>query len=285
VVGTVATGLLVVGVSASIGGAAPVTGTGATNRTGPDLAAVTHQRFTTTFRLDSGVVTIRPAPARTHPTMGETRATTQIWATAQIMGYRPLAIGFGVVTIDKRVAGVPPVRNLPAWVGLASAASFNCPMMRTSPTRPTPPLPTPGDAAVVVGEAIGGPAVVYRARSVPCGSVLPATLTNAVERVSIPWSALGPVESGVLTVRFAVPACAGIGGIATGGTAAAMTVTVYVLIPESPVAMSCAPGHQMTETVDLGPGNIPGAPPPLATSTTKILHGQTGPARVVGAQP
>ena len=286
VLGAVVAGLLVVVAFIPMAGAAPPTGGTTTGGSDPIRAEVVHHRFVTTVELDGGVVTIRPAPTRLRPGTSGERASTRIWATSQIMGYRPQALGFGIVTITGHAAGVPTVRDLPAWVGLASVAqiAFNCPMMRTSPARSARPLPTPGEAAVVLGDSVGGPAVVYRARSAPCGSVVRASLTNASETVSVPWSALGPVESQILTVRVAVPACGGIGGIATGGSATAMTVTVYALVPESPVAMSCVPGRQVTRTVALGPGDIPGAPPPLVSPTTEILHGQTGPTRVVGTQ-
>jgi len=73
VVGVVATALLVVSVSASICGAAPVARAGATNRADPNQVDVTHhQRFTTTVELDGGAMAIRPAPSRLHPTMSET---------------------------------------------------------------------------------------------------------------------------------------------------------------------------------------------------------------------
>ncbi|HEX3980841.1 MAG TPA: hypothetical protein VHW93_06440 [Acidimicrobiales bacterium] len=286
VLGAAVTAFLLVAGFTPMAGAAPHTGGNPTDGSDPIHAEVMHQRFVTTVELDAGVVTIRPAPARLRPKTSEKKAATQIWATSQIMGYRPQALGFGIVTIHGHAAGVPSVRDLPAWVGLASVAqvAFNCPMMRTSPARPVRPLPTPGEAAVVLGDSVGGPAVVYRARSAPCGSVVPASLTNALEAFSVPWSALGPVESEILTVRVAVPACGGIAGIATGGSATAMTVTVYALVPESPVATSCAPGRQVTRTVAMGPGNAPGAPPPLVSPTTVILHGKTGPTRVVGTR-
>ncbi len=277
---------VVLAVSTPIAAAAPPVKGGSSNGSDPIHPDVVGQRFVMPVELDGGVVTIRPAPARIRAGTSEERAMTQIWATAQIMGFRPQALGFGIVTITEHAAGVPSVRDLPAWVGLATDAqiAFNCPMMRTAPARPERPLPTPGEAAVVLGDSVDGPAVVYRARNGPCGSVSRSSLTNASEVLSVPWSALGPVESEVLAVRVAVPACGGIGGIATGGSASAMMVTVYALVPERPVAMSCVPDRQVTRTVALGPGDIPGAPPPLVSPATEVLHGQLGPTRVVGTQ-
>jgi hypothetical protein len=278
--------LLVPAIAPSIGGAAPVATNSPTNRLDPSQAKVVHNRFVSTVKLDGGVVTIRPAPKSISTKTSEAEVETKIWATGQIMGYRPQALGFGLVTITKQAAGVPVVRNLPAWVGLASVSqvAFSCPEMSTPPTKPHPPLPTPGDAAVVIGDANGAPAVVYRARSAPCGSVVAASLTNALETISVPWTALGPVVSELLNVLAAVPACGGISGIATGGSAVAMTVTIYAVVPASPVAMNCAPGRFIDQTVILGPGRTPGAPPPLVSTSTQILHGETGPVPVVGAR-
>jgi len=287
--GLVAVGLAAIAVNAidptpSIGGAAPLSRTSSHHRFDPSRAKVVHNRFVSTVELDGGVVTIRPAPRGLKPKTSEAGVATQIWATSEVTSYRPQAFGFGLVTITKQAAGVPEVRDLPAWVGLASVSqvAFSCPAMITPPTRPDPPLPTPGDAAVVVADAKGGPAVVYRARSSPCASVVAASLTNALETVSVPWTALGPVVSELLNVRAAVPGCGAISGIGAGGSASAMTVTTSALVPESPVAMSCVPVRFVDMTVDLGPGDAPGAPPPLVTPTTEILHGATGPVRVVG---
>ena len=155
-------------------------------------------------------------------------------------------------------------------------------MMRTAPTQPDPPLPTPGDAAVVVGSSVGSPAVVYRARSEPCASVAPASLSNALEAVSVPWIPEGVASTELLNIQVDVPPCGGIGGIASGGSAEVQTITVYALVPERPVAQSCVPGRFVDQTVVLGPGRTPGAPPPLVSPGTHILHGDLGPVRVVG---
>ena len=268
----------------SVSAAAPVMVGKSVSPFDPGRAKVVRSRFVSTLKLDGGVLTIRAAPLGMHPKKSELEAEGQIWATSQIMSYRPQAFGFGLVTITKHATGVPPVVNLPAWVGLASDAqiALSCPMMRTSPTEPDPPLPSPGDAAVVDGSGDGSPAVVYRARSVPCGSVAPASLTNALEMVSVPWVALGPVVSEVVNVQATVPACGGVFGVSSGGTAGAMTITAQAVVPESPVAMSCIPDRTVNETVTLGPGRTPGAPPPLVGPETQILHGATGLVRAVG---
>jgi hypothetical protein len=277
--------LLVVGLCSSIGGALPRATSPLASRFDPSQAKVVDSRFVSTVKLDGGVVTIRPAPVDMHPKRSELAVEEQVWATGQIMGYRPQAFGFGLVTITKHADGVPPAVNLPAWVGLAneSQGGFSCPNMRPSPTRPEPVLPTPGDAAVVIGSSTGRPAVVYRARSAPCGSVDPATLANAAEVISVPWIPNGVLDFEALNVQVDVPRCGGIEGIATGGSAAAMSITVYAVVPESPVRKSCIPRRFVDRSVILGPGNIPGAPPPLVSSSTQILHGPLGHVRVVGA--
>ena len=193
---------LLVGWSATGAAVAAPSGRSA-DRSDPSGAQIVHSRFVSTVKLDGGVVTIRPAPLSLHP-RSQLQVEDQVWATSQLMSYRPQAFGFGLVTITEHAAGVPPVVDLPAWVGLASDAqiAFSCPMTRTAPTQPDPTLPTPGDAAVVVGSSPGSPAVVYRARSEPCGSVVPSSLTNAQETLSVPWSPDG-------TLQFRTTECAG----------------------------------------------------------------------------
>ncbi len=211
---------------------------------------------------------------------------TQIWATSQILGYRPQALGFGVVTITKHAPGVPPITRLPAWVGFAtvSGIAFSCPSMVLRPHAPAivPPV-SAGDAAVVVGVARGSPAVVYKARSAPCDTLLPSSLTRASEAFSIPWVPLGPITGELLRVEAVLPVCGSYAGTASGGSAAAMTVTLYAVVPEGEPGSHCGGGRVVSETILLGPGPVPGAPPPLVSPSTSILHGATGPERVVDA--
>jgi hypothetical protein len=243
-------------------------------------------RFVSVVELDGGAFTVRPSrrlPRNSHAG----RIETQAWATGQIMGYRPQGFGFGVVTIRGRRAGIPRVRNLPAWVALATDAgvSFSCPMMRVSPgpslAAPEPAPPSPGEAAVIVGSATRAPALVYKARSDPCGTVVPATLTEALERLSIPWTATGPVTDQVVPVQAILPECGSLAGIASGGSASAMSVTLYAVVPEAMPARPCSPARVIDEEVVLGPVGVPGAPPPLVGPDTQILHGTTGPVPVV----
>jgi hypothetical protein len=256
------------------------------HRFAPSEAKLADGRYISTVQLDGGVVTIRPAPKHLRPQSSERGVETKAWATENVLGYRAVTFGFGLVTISHHAAGVPHVTNLPAWVGLAyvNGATFSCPMIRAgSGTPKLPPLQSDGYAAVVIGARTGSPAVVYRARSEACGRVAKSSLANALEAISVPWIPNGILVSELLSVQVDVPPCGGIGGIATGGSAAAMTVTVYALVPESPVAMSCSPRRFVNQTVVLGPGSTPGAPPPLVSSSTQILHGTLGPVQVVGA--
>jgi hypothetical protein len=255
-------------------------------RVAPVTPRVVDGRFVSVVELDGGAFTVRPS-RRLPPTRDAGKIETQVWATGQIMGYRPQAFGFGVVTIRARRAGIPRVRNLPAWVALTTdaGATFSCPMMSVSPepslSSPEPSLTSPGEAAVIIGSATRAPALVYKARSDPCGTVVPATLTEAMERLSIPWTATGPVTDQVLPVRAILPECGSLAGIASGGSASAMSVTIYAVVPEAPSARSCAPARVIDETVVLGPVGVPGAPPPLVGPETQILHGTTGLVPVV----
>lgn len=252
----------------------------------PVVPRVVDGRYASVVELDGGAFSVRPPPPRLHPRGDASTIETQVWATGQIMGYRPQAFGFGLVTIRSRRSGLPRVRNLPAWVGLATdgGVAFACPMMRApsgpSPAPPKPPPTSAGEAAVIIGSNAGGPALVYKARSDPCGTVVPATLGEALERLSIPWTATGPVTDQVLPVRAILPECASLAGIASGGSASAMTVTLYAVVPMASTR-SCAPAHAIDETVALGPVGVPGAPAPLVGPDTQILHGTTGPVPVI----
>jgi hypothetical protein len=276
---------------------APVPAIGVTPVPGPAIrvAPVTPRivdgRFASVVELDGGAVTVRPSPRRLHPTSDASRIEAQVWSTGQIMGFRRQSFGFGLVTIRSRRAGIPRVRNLPAWVGLATDAGFavSCPMMRATSGGTVPPaqpvLTSPGEAAVIIGSATGAPALVYRARSEPCGSVVPATLTEALQRLSIPWMETGPVTGQLLSVTAILPKCGSFEGISSGGSASAMTVTLYAVVPEAPPARSCAPAHVIDETVPLGPIADPDAPPPLVGPHTQILHGTIGSVPVVSLTP
>ena len=216
-------------------GAAPVT-SGSAHRFDPGRAQVVGGRFTSTVKLDGGVLTIRPAPKRLMHESGEAAAETKAWATGNVMGDRAVAFGFGLVSVAQRSAGVPKVTDLPAWVGLvyADGATFSCPAaLGGSERTKLPPLPSDGYAAVVIGDEKGSPAVVYRARSEACGTVVKSNLTNVLESISVPWIPNGVLVSELLSVQVDLPSCSGIEGISTGGSAAAMTITIDARARES----------------------------------------------------
>ncbi len=257
------------------------------HRFGPGQARVVNSRYASTVKIDGGVVTVRPPAAHLHTWSSEAAVETKAWATENVMGYRAVTFGLGRVTITQNALGVPHVENLLAWVGLVyvNGATFSCPMMRSGsdPVKlPSLSLPSNGYAAVIIGDKPGSPAVVYKARSEACGRVDTSSLANAREAVSVPWIPNGILVSEVMNVQVSVPPCAGIGGVSTGGSATAMTITVYALVPESPVAVSCVPNRVVNQTVTLGPGSTPDAPPPLVSSSTHLLHGDLGPVQVVG---
>jgi hypothetical protein len=286
----VAMGLVVV--------ASPTVGAGVVATSSPAHptaeGAVVHGRFESTVVLDGGALTVTPAPRNLRARVGEQAAATRIWATSQIMGYHRQALGFGIVSVTSRTAGVPRVVGLPAWVGFASDAGvpINCPAMPAPSTADAPPAagappasvaPAPasaGEAAVVIGAERGTPAVVYVARADACGTVTVARSTDALEALSVPWVALGPVHDQVLTVRATLPYCGSYEGSGAGGSASAVTVTIDALVPEDTSGRSCPPAHTVTETVVLGPTGVPDAPPPLVSSATAVRHGATGPERV-----
>lgn len=174
--------------------------------------------------------------------------------------------------------------ELPAWIGFGTRAdvAYNCPMMRSPPTAPAPPLVRRAKRRSSLGMHRGRRPSSTRP-AVPCATdwLLPGS-PNALEEISIPWVALGPLNRELLSIQAMMPRCGGLMGVGTGGSAAAMTVTVYAIVPEDSSHAGCAPANTIDETIALGPGPIPGAPPPLVSTSTAILHGTTGPVRVVG---
>jgi hypothetical protein len=252
----------------------------------PSSLDVFRDRFVRAVELDGGTLVVTPPPNRLYPRRDGAAAEVEAWATGQLMGYRSQIFGFGLATIHMRRANVPAIRKMPAFVGFASAPEgFGCPAMIASPTgHKLPALPSAGEAAVVISARRGGPAVVYRARSEPCGSLAPATLTNVQEEVSIPWIPVGPANEVSLQVKATMPACGSLMGSGSSGSAASMTVYLDAVVPENASHVRCRPARLVDETVILGAGPIPGAHPPLVSASTKILHAATGPVTVVGSQ-
>jgi hypothetical protein len=256
----------------------------------PRPAVVVRGRFAKPVALDGGVLEVVPAPAGDRPLVSMGQAAQEIWASPVLQGRAQGALGYGLVTISLRVAGVPHIMKLPAWVGFAKSSGFaGCP--EESATSTSVPavlsakdLPSNDYAAVVIGAARGSPAVTYTAPSLFCGSVQPASLALATEVVSVPWQALTGLENQSIQVRASLPACGRFESIGSGGSARVITVTITAVVPD--VHGRCQGARTITQSVPLGPaGNPPGAPPPLVTASTIIRHGPLGPSRLAVDAP
>ncbi len=256
----------------------------------PGPADVVRGRFVAPVALDGGVLEVVPAPAGDRPVVSEKQAAQEIWASPVLQSRTQEPLGYGLVTISLRALGVPHITKLPAWVGFAKSSGFaGCPEEPASTT--SNPVGVSGEdllssgyAAVVIGAAHGSPAVAFTAPSLVCGSVQPAALALASEVISVPWQALTGVENDSIRLRASLPACGSFEGIASGGSAKVITITVTALVPD--VHGRCDGTSDVTQTVAMGPiGNPPGAPPPLVTASTIIRHGSLGPMRLVVAAP
>jgi len=251
----------------------------------PVEASVTNGRFISPVQLDNGTLVVEPPGPGEHATLLETEAATKIWASPTLAGYHAGPLGFGIATITLHRAGVPTVASLPAWVGFAVASLPHCPAesVPSGPTTTQPVPPSNGYAAIVLSAATGSPAVAYTARSSSCG--FPPTgpvVTSASVVVSIPWALLGTVQAGQrqLAVRASVPSCGTYAGAHASGTAKSLTITLSAVVPD--VEHGCQGSQSVMETIQVGPPNTPGAPPPLMSTSTLIEHGPLGAIRQVG---
>ncbi|MGP0030714.1 MAG: hypothetical protein ACLPVF_09445 [Acidimicrobiales bacterium] len=283
--------LALVGLSLSVSVSAAAAGTadrsGAVAASVPGPASVVGGRFVVPVELDVGVLTVTPAGRARHPVITERAAAREIWASPTVVGRQAGPLGYGVVTITRRARGVPAVRGLAAWVGFArTTASASCP----AETGTVPPgvqqaqaaLPSSGFVAVVIGAGNGSPAVSYAARSAVCRSVQPAAMARARQALSIPWRPVDGIEDGAIRVRATLPPCATVGGTSGSGDARTFTITVGAVVPD--VRGRCAPRRSVTESVTVGSAqNRLGAPPPVVTSSTRIVHGRLGPLNLTNA--
>jgi hypothetical protein len=103
----------------------------------------------------------------------------------------------------------------------------------------------------------------------------------ASEALSVPWIQLAPLSNGTVDIRAALPACSSDLGLSVGGTWQARVITVLTSRTDDFAALSCVAATSITKSVALLPGTIDGAPPVLTAETTQVLHGPTGPQRVV----
>ncbi len=244
----------------------------------PMNARVVHGRFTTPVDLDGGVLRLIPATSGDVPAVPEQEAARKIWASPTLTGYQKGPLGYGLVTIAASAPGVPAIRKLLAWVGFAQErALVSCPAIQAPgpsvTTTSGPPLPrTSGWAAVVIGAKTGSPAVSYVARSAPCGTIVPASLTLAKEIISVPWQ---PISGGLASVLVSVPPCGSIAGSTANESAGSVTIWVGAVVPD--VARHCGGTRTVSYAPNVGPPLSPGAPPSPISPATQILHGALGP--------
>ncbi|MHB1208197.1 MAG: hypothetical protein ACYC1I_00640 [Acidimicrobiales bacterium] len=250
--------------------------------------SVRRGRFVDTVELDGGAFSISPAPASMRTPSNASAVANQVWATSQLQGYskrwpaaRSSSFGYGIVTITRNESGVEVITKQAAWVGLArETAAYYCPLESGSPS--TKQLlkraPSSGLAAVVVGQPSGSPALVYIARSVRCGRLYPASLTNAAEQFSLAWSMVGNVGMSEVALEVTPPPCGHIVGNALSvsthaGALSRVTITEYGTAPDATLAyQSCPVPTPIREVVDLGG---------RTTTDTRFVHPKTGPMTVV----
>jgi len=206
------------------------------------IAARNHGRFTQSFTFDNGAMRVRPAPKSMKPTRTESEAATEIWATSGVASTQRRFIGFGLATITIRVKGVPAVKSLPAWIGVTYSNGIrSCPAMSGTPKKLSPPH-SDGYAAVILGDRRGSPAVVYTAAADVCDKYRPASVQDALEMWSVPWTYS---RSGVVAVHY--PSCAKWYSTAAGfSPKSGLTITEFVTQAEDPAEMPrgyCQPAH------------------------------------------
>jgi len=205
-------------------------------------AARSHGRFTQSFSLDNGAMTVRPAPKSMKSERTQSEAATEIWATSGVASTQRRFVGFGLATITIRVKGVPTVKSLPAWIGVTYSNEVrSCTLMSGAPKKLTPPH-SDGYAAVILGDRRGSPAVVYTAAADVCDKYRPASVQDALEMWSAPWTY---VRAGVVAAHY--PSCATWYSTAGGfSPKSGLTITEFVTQAEDPAEMPtgyCQPAH------------------------------------------
>lgn len=236
--------------------------------TNPAKAVVVNGRFTTTVVLDGGVITITPAPKATVATRGFAAVKAQIWASAQLGGFKAQTVGFGIVTVTVTSKTTQSIAQIPAWVGFANGNATNVCLTHGTKVKS---FHSNGEAAVVIGDAAGSPAAAY----VPpgCGLTQRSGVTVPTEVTSEPWTLVGSVSATGLThFRFTAPRCAAVGGIANTSAAGQTTVKLIADINLQTVA-NCAPtSFTLPLKVRSKATN---------SSTFRLVHGPTGAVRQV----
>jgi len=237
-------------------------------------------RFTAPFKLDGGGLLVVPVAASYVPQRNLASIRAQAWATSQIAPFAPYVVGLGRVTITRGPAGVRRVRNLVAWVALAkNSGVYSCTEFTPAPPKAHPP--SDGWSAVVLGDAIGSPAVVYQSASIACNRLGHTVVEPAAEVISTPWTL---TSGGVVAT---VPSCATFIEDDFGSSPTSSSFRYQVTIPEDR-ASPAIPGSQTmpkclpddaTHSVDLsGDSQAQG----VESST---LHEPTGLLRQVSTVP
>jgi hypothetical protein len=233
------------------------------------IAARNHGRFTQSFTFDNGAMKVRPAPKSMKPTRTESEAAIEIWATSGVASTQQRFVGFGLATITITVKGVPTVKNLPAWIGVTYSNEVqSCTAMSGAPKKLTPPH-SDGYAAVILGDHRGSPAVVYTAAADVCDRDRSATVQDALEMWSVPWTYS---RSGVVVVHY--PSCAKWDSTAAGySPKSGLTITEFITKAEDPAEMPrgyCQPAHIIMDDSS-----------EVAGVTPATHHDATGPRRQV----
>ncbi|HVB52058.1 MAG TPA: hypothetical protein VND89_10025 [Acidimicrobiales bacterium] len=209
-------------------------------------AARSNGRFTQSFTLDNGAMKVRPAPKSMKPERTQSEAATEIWATSGVVSTQRRFVGFGLATIIIRVKGVPVVKNLPAWIGVTYSTDVQaCTAMTGPPKKLTPPH-SDGYAAVILGDRLDSPAIVYTAAADVCDKYRPASVQDALEMWSVPWTYVRP---GVVAAHY--PSCAKWYSTAGGfSPTSGLTITEFVTQAEDPAEMPsgyCQPAHTFVD--------------------------------------
>jgi hypothetical protein len=271
-------GALVAGIILSVQSATPASAATHSVVTHVPKGVIVNGRFIKSYALADGALTVTPAATAMTPTRKETVVATQVWAITAVQGYNAEGLGLGIVTITKIAKGVPTVKKLAAWVGLANdyGLATSCPIWTVRQKfSKLPPLPSAGWVVVVVGDARNSPAVAYRAASARCGYLNKASLVNATEQISVPWTTdTAHPNSTNIFVHLAY--CADYDGRSSSGSPTETTGSVYAALVEDPAAMPkaptlghCTPAHTLTLS----------APFLARSGPTKIVHGPLGPVR------
>jgi hypothetical protein len=203
------------------------------------------------------------------PTRTESQAATEIWATSGVASTQRRFVGFGLATITINVKGVPTVKSLPAWIGVTYSSEMEACTLMTGPPKKLAPPPSDGYAAVILGDRKGSPAVVYTAAADVCDQYRPASVHDALEMLSVPWTYVRP---GVVAAHY--PSCAKWYSTAAGySPKSGLTITEFATQAEDPTEMPkgyCRPAHTFVDDSS-----------EVGGVTTATHHDTTGPRRQV----